>query len=172
MHTLSVLPRRRSRTTPGSSRDSWGARCVQPRSKCRRGTSPVEGSAAVVGNVVSCHPSPPLSPGESSTSSTTFQSRTLGLVSYITHTIAQLTQPIMSIPVVDVSTESIEENSAVLQQIHNAFTAVGFLFVRGHGIPREMVGAMSIIEVIMTSLHLLLKIMCIFMPVILPTILV
>jgi isopenicillin N synthase-like dioxygenase len=45
----------------------------------------------------------------------------------------------MSIPVVDLSTESIEENSAVLQQIHNAFTAVGFLFVRGHGIPREMI---------------------------------
>ena len=47
----------------------------------------------------------------------------------------------MSIPVVNVSgvLSGVIEKSPVLQQLHNAFTTVGFVFITGHGIPREMV---------------------------------
>ena len=46
-----------------------------------------------------------------------------------------------SIPVVDVSSASgaVEGSDPVVQQIHDAFTTVGFVFITGHGIPRELV---------------------------------
>ena len=49
----------------------------------------------------------------------------------------------MSIPVVDVS--SVEESS-VVQQIHDAFSTVGFVFITGHSIPRELVSYVGLIR--------------------------
>ena len=46
----------------------------------------------------------------------------------------------MSIPVVNLSGSAVERD-AVLQLIHDAFTTVGFVFVTGHTIPREVVYA-------------------------------
>ena len=49
----------------------------------------------------------------------------------------------VSIPVVDVSelsAQSVQESPNLLQQVDDAFRTVGFVFVCGHGIPREMVG--------------------------------
>ena len=46
----------------------------------------------------------------------------------------------MSIPVVDIS--SVDHGlvgSPVVQDVHTAFTTVGFMFITGHGIPRELV---------------------------------
>ena len=48
----------------------------------------------------------------------------------------------VSIPEVDVSelsAKSVQESPNLLQQVHDAFRTVGFVFVCGHGIPREMV---------------------------------
>ena len=49
--------------------------------------------------------------------------------------------PSTSIPVVDLSSASsaVEGSDPVVQQIHDAFTTVGFVFITGHGIPRELV---------------------------------
>ena len=45
----------------------------------------------------------------------------------------------MSIPVVDISHWSGAVEDSLVQQIHDAFTTVGFVFITGHGIPRERV---------------------------------
>ena len=51
----------------------------------------------------------------------------------------------MAIPVVDVSTACSEEvESGVVQQIHTAFSTVGFVFITGHGIPRQLVRAATL----------------------------
>ena len=51
----------------------------------------------------------------------------------------------MSLPVVDISHWSgAVEESPVVQQIHDAFTTVGFVFITGHGIPREMVSCITV----------------------------
>ena len=51
----------------------------------------------------------------------------------------------MAIPVVDVSTACCEEvESGVVQQIHTAFSTVGFVFITGHGIPRQLVRAVTL----------------------------
>ena len=50
-----------------------------------------------------------------------------------------------TIPVVDVSSaiNSVEGSDPVVQQIHDAFTTVGFVFITGHGIPRELVSRLT-----------------------------
>ena len=46
----------------------------------------------------------------------------------------------MSIPVVDLSESSVKgDDIAVLREIHDAFTTVGFASVTGHSIPRDTV---------------------------------
>ena len=56
----------------------------------------------------------------------------------------------MSIPVVDISHWSGAVEDGLVQQIHDAFTTVGFVFITGHGIPRERVSYMMSVTQIVT----------------------
>lgn len=49
----------------------------------------------------------------------------------------------MSIPILDISSVNRHglEGSLVVQDMHAAFTTVGFVFITGHGIPRELVSS-------------------------------
>ena len=47
----------------------------------------------------------------------------------------------MAVPIIDLSGVNLDsvERDPVLQQLHDALTTVGFIFVTGHGIPRDKV---------------------------------
>ena len=55
----------------------------------------------------------------------------------------------MSIPIVDVSGDVScrSPRGPVTQQIHDAFTAVGFVFITGHGIPGKTASSYALILV-------------------------